>query len=238
MSTQPHIATRNCTSVPAASATSDSAAFRSAFNLFFSAFLASFAQGLHLLAAACRLTIPPASIALDNTAVIQASTLSTSAAGRYLVDASHSAVRQLKRRAPGLKLTLRRSPGHDGIEGNERAYEEAKIAAGWTSSPGTQLPALLRNPLPTSASSLKRKFSHHLNTAAAALWNASRHGRRMAELDPSLPSKHYAELVSAIPRRHASLLIKLRTGHVPLQAFLARIGKAIWPTCATCREAP
>ena len=60
----------------------------------------------------------------------------------------------------------------------------------------------------------------------------------MAELDPSLPSKHYAELVSAIPRRHASLLIKLRTGHVPLQAFLARIGKAIWPTCATCREAP
>ena len=32
--------------------------------------------------------------------------------------------------------------------------------------------------------------------------------------------------------------MQLRTGHVPLQTYLARIGKALTPACPTCGEAP
>ncbi|RPD60879.1 hypothetical protein L227DRAFT_464700, partial [Lentinus tigrinus ALCF2SS1-6] len=53
-----------------------------------------------------------------------------------------------------------------------------------------------------------------------------------------LPSKKYGALVAALPRRHANLLIQLRTNHVPLQTYLARIGKVMTATCPTCEEAP
>ncbi|OSD02297.1 hypothetical protein PYCCODRAFT_1356049, partial [Trametes coccinea BRFM310] len=53
-----------------------------------------------------------------------------------------------------------------------------------------------------------------------------------------LPSKKFDELVCALPRRHANLLLQLRTGHIPLQAHLARISKAPSPLCPTCQEEP
>ncbi|OSC98668.1 hypothetical protein PYCCODRAFT_1417243 [Trametes coccinea BRFM310] len=60
----------------------------------------------------------------------------------------------------------------------------------------------------------------------------------MAEIDPALPSKHFDELLSPLPRRHANLLLQLRTGHVPLQTYFARIGKTAAATCPTCHEEP
>ncbi|KAI0659786.1 hypothetical protein C8Q70DRAFT_914851 [Cubamyces menziesii] len=53
-----------------------------------------------------------------------------------------------------------------------------------------------------------------------------------------MPSKKFAELTSALPRRHTNLLIQLRTNHVPLQAFLERIGKVNTAICPTCGSAP
>ena len=62
-------------------------------------------------------------------------------------------------------------------------------------------------------------------------------GRRFAEIDKSLPSKKYDTLIAGLSRRHANLLLQLRTNHVPLQTYLAQIGKALSPTCPTCGEA-
>ncbi|KAH9849537.1 hypothetical protein C2E23DRAFT_737201 [Lenzites betulinus] len=53
-----------------------------------------------------------------------------------------------------------------------------------------------------------------------------------------MPSKRYGELVAHLPRRHANLLMQFCTNHVPLQAYLARIGKADTVTCPTCGTAP
>ncbi|KAH9855697.1 hypothetical protein C2E23DRAFT_723987 [Lenzites betulinus] len=53
-----------------------------------------------------------------------------------------------------------------------------------------------------------------------------------------MPSAKYGDLVAPLPRRHANLLLQFRTNHVPLQAYLARIGKAATPTCPTCHTAP
>ena len=91
-----------------------------------------------------------ASIALDNMAAIQASTLRTAGPGRYLTDMFHRALRDLKQERSGLTLTLRWVPGHSGVAGNEAADDAAKDAARGTSSPSAQLPRVLRKPLPTA----------------------------------------------------------------------------------------
>ena len=77
-----------------------------------------------------------------------------------------------------------------------------------------------------------------LDRRAAYRWRTSERGRRLAEIDKSLPSKSYGQLISGLSRRHANLLSQLRTNHVPLQTYLARIGKSLTSTCPTCREAP
>ena len=89
--------------------------------------------GVELLRAE-RHAIRRASIALDNTAAIRASTLRTSAPGRYLTDIFHTHVKKLKDARPGLRLTLRWVPGHEVVAGNEAVDKAAKEAAAGCSS--------------------------------------------------------------------------------------------------------
>ena len=193
--------------------------------------------GLELLRAesACR---SDASIALDNMAAIQASTSRAPGPGRYLTDIFHRNLRTLKAERSGLALTLRWVPGHCDIAGNEAADAAAKEAAGGASSPRDQLPKELRKSLPMSTTRARGTFKAELDRRAAERWRTSERGRRMAEIDKSLPSKKYGQLIAGLSRRHANLLLQLRTNHVPLQSYLARIGKTPTPTCPTCREAP
>ena len=184
-----------------------------------------------------RRPIKRASIALDNTATIQASTLRTAAPGRYLTDMFHDSVQKLREAHPGIRLTLRWVPGHAGVEGNERADTAAKEAAGGRSGAPRALPKGLRKTLPLSASRARQNFKHVLQEKAKQEWQESRRGRRMAEVDRRLPSKTYTRLVSSLPRRHANLLFQLRTGHVPLYRHLERIGKVLTATCPACEEA-
>ena len=59
----------------------------------------------------------------------------------------------------------------------------------------------------------------------------------MADVDKTLPSKAYDKLISPLSQRHANLLFQL-PNHIPLQAYLERIGKATTATCPTCHTAP
>lgn len=179
-----------------------------------------------------------ASIALDNMAAIQASTLRSTAPGRYLTDLFHRYVGIVKKEHPGIRITLRWVPGHADVPGNEAADEAAKDAAGGLTSPLARLPKELRHTLPLSVSRARQNFAQELNHRASSRWRGSRRGRRLAEIDRGLPSRKYAERISVLPRRHANLLLQLRTGHVPLQTYFERIGKALTTTCPTCREAP
>ena len=76
-------------------------------------------------------------------------------------------------------------------------------------------------------------YKAELDRLAAERWRTSVRGRRFAEIDKSLPSKKYDALISGLSRRHANLLLQLRTNHVPLQTYLGRIGKVLNPTCPT-----
>ncbi|THU80648.1 hypothetical protein K435DRAFT_588082, partial [Dendrothele bispora CBS 962.96] len=69
------------------------------------------------------------SIWVDNTAAIQATTSDKCGAAHYLLDHFHSLLQQVRGRHPNLKLRICWVPSHTGVEGNERADEEAKAAA-------------------------------------------------------------------------------------------------------------
>lgn len=180
--------------------------------------------------------IRKASIALDNMAVIQATTLHSSAPGRYLTDIFHRYVDLVKKAHPGIRLMLRWVRGHADVAGNEEADEAAKLAAAGRTSRLAHLPKELRHPLPLSISRARQNYATELTRRAAARWQDSRRGRWMAEIDSNLPSQKYAEKISHLSRRHANLLLQLRTGHVPLETYLEQTGKTLSNTCPTCFE--
>lgn len=137
-----------------------------------------------------------------------------------------------------MQLTLRWVPGHIGIDGNGDADVQAKRAAGNNPSPPNLLPRVFWTPLPHSASKLCQVHAAKQKTEASDIWKASKQHARMEKIDPSMSSATYHKLIAQLPRRHAALLIQLRTGHAPLQAHLHRIQRADSPKCPSCGHAP
>ncbi|QRV93039.1 hypothetical protein RhiJN_21057 [Ceratobasidium sp. AG-Ba] len=59
---------------------------------------------------------------------------------------------------------------------------------------------------------------------------------RIRTINESTPSKAFHKLAQTVPRRHASLLIQLRTGHIPLNAYLNRFGHVESANCPACDQ--
>ncbi|KAJ3881817.1 ribonuclease H-like domain-containing protein, partial [Lentinula edodes] len=96
---------------------------------------------LHLL----RNEVNPVAVSIwsDSTAAIAASDSARSGPSHYILDIFHSLLTELKSAQPDLRVTISWIPGHLGVEGNERADEEAKRAAQGRSSPRSCLPRQL-----------------------------------------------------------------------------------------------
>ncbi len=69
------------------------------------------------------------SIAVDNQASIQAHSRRTAQPGSYLTDEIRKMHSNLVDRFPNMDITIRWIPGHEGLNGSEKADEEAKRAA-------------------------------------------------------------------------------------------------------------
>ncbi|KAH9838262.1 uncharacterized protein C8Q71DRAFT_856224 [Rhodofomes roseus] len=172
-----------------------------------------------------------ASNAADNTASLRASQNRKPHPAHYLVDRLLRAIDKLKQRHPGIDFTMRWVPGHRGIEGNERADEEAKKAARGDSSPVEDLPGWLREKLPVSVSKLRQCLHDTIKQKAKEEWRNSPRAEKMDRIDSGMPSNAYRKLAERLPRRHASILIQLRTEHAPLQRHLHRIRQVDSPIC-------
>ncbi|KAJ3833579.1 hypothetical protein F5878DRAFT_505980, partial [Lentinula raphanica] len=101
-------------------------------------------------------------------------------------------------------VTISWIPGHKGVEGNERADQEAKQAATTRSSPKRALPAQLRSALPRSRTAAVRVFRRELENKHNEQWERSPRYQRFRDIDPSAAtaaSRRYWKLSRDLPRK-------------------------------------
>jgi ribonuclease HI len=172
----------------------------------------------------------------DNQAGIQAINSFKPAPGHHLVDSFLKLIACIHCKYPRCTIKVRWIPGHEGIQGNEVADDIAKTAASDGSSHDAILPTAFcsHKKLPYSKSALKQHFFADLKSRNTALFTKSPQCEALHCIDESAPSSAFQKLVRDIPRRYASILVQLRTGHIPLNKFLHRIDCADSPVCPAC----
>ena len=132
--------------------------------------------------------------------------------------------------------------GHGGALEHARcqARDDAALAAeGYESPVSTILPAATLaalHSLGVQRAVLLRRYEEFVQAQWKTQWEASPQGRRYQRaIDPAPPGGNAAKAYRGLSRRQCSILTQLRSGHVGLNCFLARIGAVDSPLCAVCR---
>ena len=202
----------------------------------FEAELAGLLMGLQLIKTEKKRT--SYALGADNQAALTAVATPSNKPGHYLAESFLKAAFKL-RKANGTanySLLLRWTAGHVNIEGNELADKEAKLAAGGKTSNNTALPKTLRKPMKFSKSAAKQAHNEKLKNIWCGSWHKSPHAQKTTHIDPSLPSPKFLKLISNpdLSRKGASWLFQLRSGHLPLNAYLHRFKRAASARCPAC----
>jgi len=173
------------------------------------------------------------SLYIDNQAVILALNGSRPSAGQHLVNSLRIAANDLP-----CNLKIIWISSHSEVRGNEAADRLAKAAAQGRSSRVADLPHILRSPLPISASAVKQEYSAKLNRLWGRKWDKSPRKDRFSRLDPDFPYNSFRKRMFQLTRKQSSFIMQLRTGHIPLNFYLKRIGKVEYDRCTNCYEGP
>ena len=111
-------------------------------------------------------------------------------------------------------------PGHKGVQGNERADQEAKKAAKGDVHAPPNLPRLLRRALLHNRASLQKSFVGRLKRRYEHQWMRSKRYGRLRTMSTVCTQTAYKKLSGPLARAHNSILIQLRTGHSLLNSHL------------------
>ena len=149
-------------------------------------------------------------------------------------------IRSLKTAANDLpcNVTFRWISSHSEVKGNEAADRLAKAASQGHSTRREDLPHLLRSQLPVSISAVKQEFQAQLNRKWAKMWSETPRKDKFSRIDPNFPFNQFRKKLFKLTRNQASLIMQLRTGHIPLNFYLHRIGKIDTDKCTKCLEGP
>jgi hypothetical protein len=173
------------------------------------------------------------SLYIDNQAIVKALTGNGHSSGQHLIQTIITAINGLP-----CNTTVRWISSHSEVKGNEAADRMAKEAAHGRSSRRADLPNLLRSALPISISAAKEKFQVHLNRRWAKVWTNSPRKDKFAQIDPDFPFNKFRKKLFKLTRSQSSLIMQLRTGHIPLNFYLRRIGKIDSDKCIKCGNTP
>ena len=182
-------------------------------------------------------------VGADNQAARSTLNSVKSTTGQYIADEISKTAASIKkqRNSGNYSLTFRWAAGHVGIKGNEEVDGEAKKAAEGLSSGKKELPPLLRKPLKHNKAALRQQRRDVLKARWKKEWEASTRANKFKALDLTAPSDIFIKLISddKLSRNDASRIFQLRTGHVPLNAYLERfkrVDRASCPACDTRRK--
>ena len=126
---------------------------------------------------------------------------------------------QIDEVGPRQQLNIVWIPGHQGVEGNERADKEAKTAA---QSPEVSQRTRYPPQKSCSAQDIKAKAKVQWQKT----WEAGATARHLRRILAREGAEAGPKLYNEIPNREsASTLVQLRTGHCRLNKYLYRMGK-------------
>ncbi|CCA76851.1 hypothetical protein PIIN_10836 [Serendipita indica DSM 11827] len=200
-----------------------------------------------------RIVIPHIKISLDNQAAIQGMENVSAKAGQHIIRKIHRAIDKLRndqkhrrelveasdnetRINRSTQITLTWVPGHEGIEGNKAADEEAKKAITDGSSTAATLPPWMKDTLLQNISALRQELKLAARKSAHNKWKSSARYDRTRPIDETMPSNKYLQITDELMRAEAVALIQLRTGHIGLNKHLNHINRADAPWCPHCGE--
>lgn len=166
-------------------------------------------------------------VVLDNQGVVKdMSHKQTSSSALTLKTTAFNIMKEIEVLAPRIKVALRWCPGHEGVEGNERADQLATSAA--------------KKPLPKN---------HANKTTFSSFRAAIKEWAKKAAIDSYTPQdikrlghhphpKEHLDALSSLKNKHSiSSITQLRTGHIPLFSYLFKRNLRADSTCA-CNTGP
>ena len=171
-------------------------------------------------------------IRLDNQAVIQALTLCHHSPSHYLIDYFHSQIQDLKAKPQhsNLQIQIEWVQGHNGKAGNEAVDGEAEKAVRGKQSIPNQLPRQLGDPLPIHILVARQANWEKIKRQIQLDFAKSPHFCKLSEIDPTVPSPQYQQMMEPQLRKISSVITQLQMGHTPLNQHLHRINRAESPT--------
>ncbi|EIN04366.1 hypothetical protein PUNSTDRAFT_36719, partial [Punctularia strigosozonata HHB-11173 SS5] len=106
------------------------------------------------------------------------------------------------RRGGDTGITMRWTPGHVGVEGNEYVDGKVKEAARGTSSAVRDLPILLRKTLPYSKTAATKTFKKTIAEKLNTHYRNSKHLTRLKRTDPKFKASRFYKLATSLPRQN------------------------------------
>ncbi|KAH7322216.1 hypothetical protein B0J17DRAFT_545273, partial [Rhizoctonia solani] len=135
------------------------------------------------------------------------------------------------------KLETRWISGYKRVEGNERAYEAAKLAANLGSDTYFSLPESPKKTVPVNPTAAKRTPMAKMDEEWKEWLDEEGHAgrtRRMREIDDNYPSMHFRKAADTLTRLEYATITQLRIGHYPTSTYLFRFTLADSPVCPHC----